>query len=255
MTRAQEELKRIEQLANVGAVSRLRLEEARSAVADEQDQEILNRLLYGKVGVENLTPGQTNTLVEAAARRIDRTARAYESQVRLVREGVIPPSRVEELEKELAARRLTLQLAENRARVFEELLAMAEAEEEFLLPEVQREPSPDVQYFLGSGALRESHFAYVSAAFERQFGTPLPVSAKGQTALHTSFGFDHSGRVDVAVHPDQPEGLWLRETLEKLKVPYIALRRARPGKSTGPHIHIGPPSTRLRSPDMAAGGN
>ena len=45
---------------------------------------------------------------------------------------------------------------------------------------------------------------------QRQFGKSLPVSAKGDTALHRSLGFDHRGRVDIALNPDQTEGSWLR---------------------------------------------
>ena len=37
-----------------------------------------------------------------------------------------------------------------------------------------------------------------------KFARPLPISAEGETAVHRSLGFDHRGRVDVAVMPDQP---------------------------------------------------
>jgi hypothetical protein len=146
-----------------------------------------------------------------------------------------------------------LQLAENRARVFDELLDMAKAEVEVFAPE-ETNAVESVTRFSGSGVFKDSHLGYVEATFERQFHRPLPISAKGQTALHTALGFDHSGRVDVAVNPDEPEGIWLREMLEKLRVPYIALRAAIAGKSTGPHIHIGPPSLRLPAAEIASGG-
>jgi hypothetical protein len=55
--------------------------------------------------------------------------------------------------------------------------------------------------------------------------------------------------VDVALNPDQQEGLWLRKYLESRKIPYFAFRAALPGKATGPHIHMGPPSQRLVSAD------
>ncbi|MGD0365792.1 MAG: hypothetical protein ABSC93_33330, partial [Bryobacteraceae bacterium] len=85
----------------------------------------------------------------------------------------------------------------------------------------------------------------VSGAFERRFSKPLPVSAMGETAVHRALGFDHRGRVDVALSPDQPEGLWLRQYLEARRIPYFAFWHAMPGKATGAHIHIGPESTRL----------
>ena len=78
-----------------------------------------------------------------------------------------------------------------------------------------------------------------------EFGTPLPISAAGATDLHVSMGFDHTGRYDVAVHPDEIEGLFLMSLLEEWEIPYIAFRSAVPGQATGPHIHIGPPSDRI----------
>jgi hypothetical protein len=58
-------------------------------------------------------------------------------------------------------------------------------------------------------------------------------------------GFDHRNRVDVAVHPDQPEGVWLRDYLMQNGIPFFAFRQAVRGKATGAHIHIGPISTRI----------
>jgi hypothetical protein len=51
------------------------------------------------------------------------------------------------------------------------------------------------------------------------------------------------------LNPDQPEGVWLRTYLSSNEIPYFAFRSAVSGKATGPHIHIGPGSTRLRAAD------
>lgn len=250
LERARSEYARIRELASIGAVSQSRLQQAKDAVADAEDQDVLNRLLYGNVGVENLSESQAKEVVSAAERRVQRVVRRFQDQSALVAQGVLPKNHSEDLERELADRRLTLQLAENRARIFEELLSMARAEEQSILPaEADAADFVPVQAYVGSGVFKETHLAYLADSFERQFKKALPISAKGQTALHTSLGFDHAGRVDVAVNPDDSEGIWLRETLEKLRVPYIALRAAIAGKSTGPHIHIGLPSNRLRSGD------
>jgi hypothetical protein len=253
LERARAEFARIQELASIGAVSQSRLQQAKDAVADAEDQDVLNRLLYGNVGVENLSEAQAKEVVAAAERRVGRVVKRFQDQSALVAQGVLPKNHSEDLEHELADRRLTLQLAENRARIFEELLSMAKAEEQFIVPEDEEADFVPVQSYIGSGVFKETHLAYVADSFERQFKKPFPVSAKGQTALHTSLGFDHAGRVDVAVNPDDAEGVWLRETLEKLRVPYIALRAAIAGKSTGPHIHIGLPSNRLRVADGASG--
>lgn len=252
--RARDEQKRVEELASIGAVSKARLEQAREQVLEAEDDEILRQLLYGNVGVENLSESQTKQMVEAAQRRVDRVAKRFRDQSELVAQGVLPKGHVEEFERQLADRRLTLQLAENRARIFEDLLNMAKAEEIFETPEDEEaaDHSP-IQSYAGSGVFKETHLTYVAGAFEKQFRKPLPVSAKGQTALHTFLGFDHSGKVDVAVNPDDAEGVWLRSTLESLRIPYIALRATIAGKSTGPHIHVGLPSSRLRTADAVGG--
>ena len=64
--------------------------------------------------------------------------------------------------------------------------------------------------------------------------------------MHRALGFDHTGGVDVAIHPDQPEGVWLPEYLTEKNIPYFAFRQAVPGKATGAHIHLGPMSTRFK---------
>jgi hypothetical protein len=76
-------------------------------------------------------------------------------------------------------------------------------------------------------------------------GQALPVSARGQTALHNRMGLDHRDAVDVAVHPDSPEGRALTNYLRGQGIPFIGVRGAWPGASTGAHIHIGQPSPRL----------
>jgi hypothetical protein len=81
-------------------------------------------------------------------------------------------------------------------------------------------------------------------AFERSFGRRLPISALGQTALHTLLGFDHQNAVDVAVHPDSAEGRWLMSYLRAAGVPFIAARTAVAGSSTGAHLHVGQASGR-----------
>ena len=99
--------------------------------------------------------------------------------------------------------------------------------------EPRRPDHPD--RFDGDGIFTPGTLARVEMAFAAHFGKPLPVSAMGETAVHRALGFDHRGRVDVAVHPDQPEGVWLREFLTENRIPYFAFRQAVPGKATGAH--------------------
>jgi hypothetical protein len=87
--------------------------------------------------------------------------------------------------------------------------------------------------------------AKVEQFFATRFGRPLPVSAYGQTALHDRMGLDHRDALDVAVHPDSPEGRALMEYLREAGIPFIAAWGVVPGATSGAHIHVGQPSPRL----------
>lgn len=82
--------------------------------------------------------------------------------------------------------------------------------------------------------------------FAQTFGRSLPVTARGQSPTHNRLGLDHRDSVDVGLHPDSVEGRRLIDFLRASGIPFLAFRRAIPGNSTGPHIHIGRPSARIR---------
>jgi hypothetical protein len=111
--------------------------------------------------------------------------------------------------------------------------------------EQNTERSKAMVRFDGSGHFDTSDFAVISTEFEQQFHTALPVIARGQTALHQSLGLDHHGKIDVALNPQEPEGLWLRHVLENHQIPYLAFRTAVAGSAKAPYIHIGTGTTRL----------
>lgn len=81
--------------------------------------------------------------------------------------------------------------------------------------------------------------------FQSAFGRALPISAFGQTALHDRMGFDHRNALDVALHPDSPEGRALMTYLRTSGIPFIAAWGTVPGQTSGAHIHVGQPSPRL----------
>lgn len=101
-----------------------------------------------------------------------------------------------------------------------------------------------VPYEWGEGVLGPKDIALVKLAYQKEFSKALPLSASGDTMTHRAMGFNHRNRVDVAVNPGQPEGVWLRRFLAAHRIPYFAFWRASPGRATAAHIHIGPPSTR-----------
>jgi hypothetical protein len=81
--------------------------------------------------------------------------------------------------------------------------------------------------------------------FMGRFGRALPVSAFGQTSLHNQMGFDHRNALDVAVHPDSPEGRTVMDYLRAQGIPFIAAWGPVPGSASGAHIHVGQPSPRI----------
>jgi hypothetical protein len=105
--------------------------------------------------------------------------------------------------------------------------------------------STDATRFNGSFKWSLKEAPRIEKYFAQSFGRQLPVTALGQSATHNRLGFDHHDAMDVAVHPDSTEGKALIQELRKMGIPFIAFRGAVPGTSTGPHIHVGRPSTRV----------
>ena len=98
----------------------------------------------------------------------------------------------------------------------------------------------------GNGSFTPLHLRAIEIGYAKRFRKIMPISAKGDTEMHRTMGYDHRGRVDVAVLPDSEEGAWLRRQLEMMRIPYIAFRTFVPGQATGAHVHIGPPSETFR---------
>ena len=86
--------------------------------------------------------------------------------------------------------------------------------------------------------------AKVEQFFASKFKRPLPLTAFGQSDLHTRWGLDHRNGMDVGLHPDSVEGRALIEFLRAESIPYLVFRGPVPGVATGPHIHIGNRSSR-----------
>jgi hypothetical protein len=254
---AKAEIERVTELVKSGALPRVRLEEAEEKMADAQDQAILQHTLYGELPVQNLSEAMADEMVAAAQRRVEREIQKLEDSRKLVTEGVLPKAALDPLEEELNMRRINLSLAHSRSKLISELTALTKYEHDMrsLASVTHMDPYTDftmnsMVHYEGDGAiLANKDLLMLESSFERRFGKPLPISADGQTATHNALGFDHKGRVDVAVNPSEPEGIWLRHYLEAKRVPYYAFLRAVPGKATGAHIHIGPGSTKLHNAD------
>jgi hypothetical protein len=84
----------------------------------------------------------------------------------------------------------------------------------------------------------------VKEFFLSKFNRPLPLSAFGQSDLHTRWGLDHRNGMDVNLHPDSVEGRALVAFLRAESIPFLVFRGPIPGVATGPHIHVGNRSPR-----------
>jgi hypothetical protein len=213
--------------------------------ADGPDVAILERTLYGRVTVEELDEDQASEMVAAAQRMLARRKERLERARKLAEEGVLPRLEVTTYVEELDRVRRICDQAELRANLARDLAEMARLEAAVDEPQFPSGPLPIMEKFDGNGSFLTADFHTVSRAYELEFGRSMPVSARGATRYHRMLGFDHRGRVDVAIDPDQPDGVWLRNYLKTLRIPYYAFRQAVRGKASARHIHIGPPSERL----------
>ncbi|MBV8819736.1 MAG: hypothetical protein JO022_15350 [Acidobacteriaceae bacterium] len=254
---AKQEIERVTDLVNAGALPRIRLEEAEQKLADAQDEVILSRTLYGEMPVKNLTEEMADEMVAAAQRRVERQTKKIEETQKLITQGVLPQVAINPLQDELQMRTMNLNLAHSRAKLMGELIALNRYELSMKALQAATHVEPYTDYtmhsmvhYSGNGMLLGTNDLHqLETSFAKRFEHPLPISADGQTATHNVLGFDHRGRVDVAVNPTDPEGMWLRHYLEAKGVPYYAFMRAIPGKATGAHIHIGPGSMKLHNAD------
>ena len=172
-------------------------------------------------------------------------------------EGLLSRRDVEKSEGEVAASRARSEEVRQRLTAADVFLAEALAE-----PEIAEAPAPVVASkrrpppvqttrsgyirYAGFSDWRLSDSGRVQGFFASRFGRQLPVSAYGQTDLHNRMNFDHRNSMDVALHPDSAEGRALLEYLRSQGIPFLAFRGAIAGTATGPHIHVGRPSRRIR---------
>src|SRR5271166_1764324 len=237
VTTARHEIEHVRWLVKTGALPPVKIAEAQQNLEDAMDEAVLNRTLYAHV--EDFAEEQAVEMLAAAQRRVDRQQKKVSRINQMIALDLVPPGDRVDLEKELSSREDALQQAKVRAALLREIAGMAHAELEAAPPGLAEEKTP------GDRFIEPKELKTLTLAFEKRFSEPFPVSAKGMTAVHQALGFDHTGRVDVALNPDSPEGIWLREYLDALAIPYYAFRTAMRGKATAPHIHIGPGSTRL----------
>jgi hypothetical protein len=232
------ELERTRQLVAAGALPRAALEQAERANEKAQLQERMRGFVRRDVGVNDL-----GAMLEAATRLRDLAREEMEQARARVDVGALPPRELEPFRDALESAEKQLDLAQQRGKLVRQLADIASAEERF--EELEEE---DLAFaYVGEGGFSDEDLLAVDGIFYEYWGRAMPISANGDTELHRSMGLDHTGRVDVAVHPDEPDGNFLTALLQSWGIPFIAFRSAVPGQATGPHIHIGLPSPRLET--------
>jgi hypothetical protein len=242
VVRAQQNLDRVRSLVSQGVLPPLNLAKAQDDLNDALDMSILRFSALS----QDLVPEQADQMVTVAERMLLRRQHRAMQNAQLASTGVISRAEADTAEAEVIGAKLQLDLAIERAnlvRDFARQKSLAEVE-----TEAESHPEWNGQLYTrydGSGTFTRADFAKISAAFLAAFGHPIPVSADGQTAVHRSMGFDHTGRIDIALSPDQREGVWLLRYLERNRIPYYAFKTAVAHKATGAHIHLGPGSTKL----------
>jgi Spy/CpxP family protein refolding chaperone len=202
--------------------------------------DVLQKIKETRAGAEKLL-----ALHEAERQRAEER---YEQRKDLYYKGLI--ARNDVLEAENALVQAMARIDEDKRWLAETDMAITEVS---MRDEILRLPGLAVGGYsetatllrYNGGALWTLSFApKIEKFFLETFHRPLPISAFGQTATHDRLRFDHRNAMDVALHPDSPEGRSLLNYLRQAGIPFIAFRSAVPGAATGAHIHIGKPSPR-----------
>ncbi|MGI8566444.1 MAG: hypothetical protein ACR2LZ_08195 [Pyrinomonadaceae bacterium] len=192
-------------------------------------------------------------LLELREANAKKAAAQTEKLRELYKEGIISKQEIEKSEGEIVEARAAVEEVRAKMGAADTLLAEAMIEDEIQPITIAKFPSAGSYVrktayirFNGLGNWSLSNAGQVSSFFASKFGRVLPVSAFGQSELHNRWGFNHHNAMDVAVHPDGREGQALIAYLQSAGIPFIAFRQAVPGSASGPHIHIGRPSSRTR---------
>ena len=239
------EVQRVRDLVRAGALPRSALVEAENESLERRYRETLRRTLLS----EDLEPSELKTMLDAAA-GLERIAQERFDRVMVqVKVGAIPANRLQVAKDSLSAARRQSELASTRADLVRQMIRMTASQ----TYREELEADFDAPYrFYGFDDFEQELINEIGEMYLLAFGSGPPVSAQGSTPMHRSMGLDHTGRIDVAVHPDSDEGQFLMYLLEGFGIPYIAFRTAIPGQSTGPHVHIGPPSDRIDDAEWSA---
>jgi len=208
VARAESQLMHVRLLVEQGVAPEAELAAAQQAISNAQEDAFLKQTLYGK----DVTEEQAAQMLALTERRLARRQQEVTSQQRLVDEGVVSRLSLTPVLEKLDLARKENDYALSRSKLIQDMAEMARTEAAFQSKIESGVPGAGglAERFDGDGVFTTKDYHKVTQAFEREFAKNLPVSANGETVLHRALGFDHRGRVDVAVNPDSTEGIWLR---------------------------------------------
>jgi len=183
---------------------------------------------------------------------VKRAEEKLEVSKKLLADGLIPKTQVEENERALTAakqkiaetKRAMTSADEQIAAVLVEAAANDEIAKNLRLAKQNLVRTASFTRYTGAGGWNIGEAGKVQRFFSDTFNKQLPIAVFGQGPIHDRWRLDHRNAMDIQLHPDGVEGRALLSFLQKNGIPYLAFRSAIPGTATGPHIHIGRPSHR-----------
>jgi hypothetical protein len=207
-------------------------------------EEFISATKEYKASLAKLLPFYENDVKKAEVK--------LEQSKKLLAEGLIPKSQLEENERALTlakqkvaeTNRAMTGADDQIAGVLVEAAANDEIAKNLRLAKQSLVRTAVFTRYTGAGGWNLSDAWKVQRFFTDTFKKQLPIAVFGQGAIHDRWRLDHHNAMDIQLHPDGPEGRALLEFLQKNGIPYLAFRSAIPGTATGPHIHIGRPSHR-----------
>src|SRR5688572_30077403 len=170
----------------------------------------------------------------------------------LFKEGLISRTQSEESEQAVADEQLKIAGVQQQMKGAETQIAhtLLEMEGEKEIARLRLKPKGGLIQttsfirYSGAGSWAISQAGKLQTFFQQTFKRPLPIAVFGQGAIHNRWHLDHRNAMDVSLHPDGAEGQALIDYMCRNGIPFSAFRGAIPGVATGPHIHIGRPSSR-----------
>ena len=118
---ARSAIEKMRALVAAGALPRNQLEKAEDHMADAQDSAFLRKTIYGT----DLTAEQSDEMIAAAGRRLDRREKAFDEARKLVDSGVASEVSLSTSMDELRMAKKEYDLAESRASLVRQLAEMA----------------------------------------------------------------------------------------------------------------------------------